>query len=408
MLFKLLCFFGGLFLKNQKGSMIPIMFLMGAFFFNDFIIGGVESGVGSFSDIFIVLGTIYTLRYVTKISLNQFIISLSVIFLVFLNFLIHLNVSFLSFTFGNSYIYILKIIVYILFSLNTYNYIKYYQLEYKTIETLVKCAVIFCFIAIYIYIAIYTNKLPYEFLWKFNRQDSSSYMYKGLNSIIRMRGLTNEPQHFGMILTAVLSIAYFNNFNYKIALKTDLLITVCCILTFSFSTIPMLILLKFVNHYNKYKLKYMLNSKVVVSFLLAISIYFIFQDIIDTTIISRFYSLLDGKDTSGTSRLVGSWEYVNNLFIGNGVGQTPIIYNNIAYVLSDFGLFGLIGFILFILYLCYRNFYLGIFFIIFTFQRGGYLAGYYWCMTLLFFISSDDKVKQKTLSHNDLKKSYQS
>lgn len=93
-------------------------------------------------------------------------------------------------------------------------------------------------------------------------------------------------------------------------------------------------------------------------------------------------------DTSGTARLSGSWDYVNNYFIGNGVGNTPSIWNIFAYVLSDFGIFVLLLFLMVLGYLTYKNMYLGIILALFSFQRGGYLAAYYWCTVLLFFLAS--------------------
>ncbi|MDT2864704.1 hypothetical protein [Vagococcus carniphilus] len=385
-------------MTDKKSSYLPIYLLMGAFFLNDFSIGGVESGGGgSFSDIFILIGIVITITYFKKISLIQFLVSLMTLSVVLINFVIHINLSFDTFTFSNSFTFILKILTYMLYSINTYNYIKLNNLELKTIDILVKSSIVFCLISLYIHLALYTQKLPYEFFWKFTRQDMNSYAYKGSTSIIRMRGLTKEPAHFGMVITAVLGIAYFNDFGYKISKVNDLLITICCILTFSFSTIPIFIMLKVVNHFKKYGINYVLNKKIIISFFTALIIYFIFQDEINTTLFTRLFSLLDGRDTSGTSRLVGSWDYVNNLFIGNGVGQTPVIFNNFAYILSDFGIIPLILFFLFVGYLCYKNMYLGLLLVVFSFQRGGYLSAYYWCMILLFFVSSyKSRVKESS------------
>ena len=385
-------------MTDKKSSYLPIYLLMGAFFLNDFSIGGVENGGGgSFSDIFILIGIVITITNSKKISLIQFLVSLMTLSVVLINFVIHINLSFDTFTFSNSFTFILKILTYMLYSINTYNYIKLNNLELKTIDILVKSSIVFCLISLYIHLALYTQKLPYEFFWKFTRQDMNSYAYKGSTSIIRMRGLTKEPAHFGMVITAVLGIAYFNDFGYKISKVNDLLITICCILTFSFSTIPIFIMLKVVNHFKKYGINYVLNKKIIISFFTALIIYFIFQDEINTTLFTRLFSLLDGRDTSGTSRLVGSWDYVNNLFIGNGVGQTPVIFNNFAYILSDFGIIPLILFFLFVGYLCYKNMYLGLLLVVFSFQRGGYLSAYYWCKILLFFVSSyKSRVKESS------------
>lgn len=121
----------------------------------------------------------------------------------------------------------------------------------------------------------------------------------------------------------------------------------------------------------------------------------VFFDQFYITFFDRVITILNKQDTSASSRIVGSWQYVQNIFIGNGVGMTAPIWNNFAYVLSDFGLIPFLGFLFWTLYLLKRNFYFGMFFILISFQKGGYLSFYYWLTICLFIIFSTKKYEAK-------------
>lgn len=161
------------------------------------------------------------------------------------------------------------------------------------------------------------------------------------------------------------------------------------------STIITLVFIKVIKIIKNDGLYKVINKKNMISIFVAIVLIIVFWDQFYNTFIIRASSLLNGVDTSGTARLSGSWDYVNNLFMGNGIGNTPPIWNNFAYVLSDFGIVILLLFLAIFAYLTYKNPYLGVILIFFSFQRGGYLAAYYWCTVLLFFVASPSKVLNK-------------
>lgn len=371
--------------------LLPIHLLCLAFFLNDFVIGSISEG--SFSDIFVIIGVILTFPQIKKINYAQLLTFLIIMGIILSNIFLHLNFGGLSYEFSQSVSYVIKVPTYLLFFFNTYNFIIRNNLANKTLDLLSFYALIICILGIYINLAI-PRGLPYEFLWAFTRQDAASYSFQG-TPLIRMRSLASEPQYLGILLTAVLSLTYFNNIDFKIGKKKDLIITVCSFLTFSFSTIITLVFIKVIKIIKNDGLYKVINKKNMISIFVAIVLIIVFWDQFYNTFIIRASSLLNGEDTSGTARLSGSWDYVNNLFMGNGIGNTPPIWNNFAYVLSDFGIVILLLFLAIFAYLTYKNPYLGVILIFLSFQRGGYLAAYYWCTVLLFFVASSSKVLNK-------------
>ena len=116
--------------------------------------------------------------------------------------------------------------------------------------------------------------------------------------------------------------------------------------------------------------------------------FFVTKDIIQVTLIDRTLDIINGKDSSASSRILESWQYINkeNLISGNGIGHTPDIWNVYAYFLSDLGLVAFIALVLLSGYLVKKNYKLGILFIALNFQKGGYLAAPIYIFLLLIFL----------------------
>lgn len=188
------------------------------------------------------------------------VVFIIVLMVLLLNIFIHNNFNIVPYSLQMSSIYLMKIPAYLLFFFNTYNFIHENNLEVEALEILIKYTVVMCVIGIYINIALLTNALPYEFFWTFTRQDAASYRFQG-STLIRMRSLASEPQYFGMLLNSVLSLAYFNNVGFKLSAKKELLIMACSFMTFSFSTIPVLIAIKIAQQFKEYGLNHIFNKK---------------------------------------------------------------------------------------------------------------------------------------------------
>ena len=109
-------------------------------------------------------------------------------------------------------------------------------------------------------------------------------------------------------------------------------------------------------------------------------------NVINITVIQRTLAIISGEDISARIRLINSWQYVSRdtLWMGNGIGQTPIITNVYAYILSDFGLIGFIGKLTFTAYISFKNWKFGIVFLLLNFAKGGYLSSGYWFMMIIF------------------------
>lgn len=303
---------------------------------------------------------------------------------------------------------LIKVAFYTIVIIGEYNYVKYWNLEAKLLNTIVIVAVFVCVIGIYITIALYSDVLPYDFFWKFTRNDLASYTYGWNESLIRTRSIFAEPSYLGYYLNIILGMIYFNKQIIKIHKYVIYLILLTIVLTFSYSSIGVMlfILIIYFLHNKKYKdLKWDNRYYIVLVFVLLFL--YVFRDLINQTIIQRTISILNGTDTSALNRILSSWKYINinNIFMGNGINHTPDIWNNYAYVLSDLGLITFIGSIIFSGYLLMKNLPLGLLFIVLNFQKGGYLSNSFWIFLLLILIYSNNtwitkpfRTEKKTLN----------
>jgi len=370
---------------------IVYVLMLASFFLSDWKlpIGGI-----AFSDLFVIMTLGITSIDIKYLKRKQVLFILGLISILSLN--ICANYLFNPvFELGSAWIYFGKFIIYSLTLCNLYNLTREYRMESVLFKFLSIGAIISVTFALLIYLIQTLHlSIPYEFLWKFTRSDVASYTFRG-SSIIRMRGLSSEPSYFGGQIILILTINYFNQFNFRFNPKVEFLILACGILSFSFSVVPVLILLKIFDFLNRYGLDFLRKYWFVLLLILSIGVVIVFFDQFYITFFDRIIMILNKGDTSASSRLVGSWQYVQNIFIGNGVGKTPAIWNNFAYVLSDFGLIPFFVFLLGTLYIVKENFYFGIFFIMISFQKGGYLSFYYWLIICFFLIFSKKNVKTR-------------
>lgn len=365
---------------------IGIFLLLAAFFFSDwkFPIGGI-----SFSDIFALCLIIVLFNYLFSLSKFQILSILGLTLLVLLNllgqYILNPNLGL-----SHYYVYIAKALTYSTSLCLIYNAIKKNSLEKVFFKCFIRFTLFWCWIAIIIYIIQVLNLgIPYKILWFFTRTDDASFIFRG-SSLIRMRGLNSEPSYFGGVLALALTINYFNSFEYRTGIYYELLILGCSFLSFSFSVVPIVLFMKLLDIVNTHGIFFIKKKWAIYMIFAILTVLGLFFDKIFVAFISRFYDIVSGKDTSAISRLFGSWKYVNNLFIGNGVGNTPAIWNNFAYILSDLGLIPFLFSILSSLILCKRNLFFGIFLIMVSFQKGGYFSFYYWILIFMLIVFSSN------------------
>lgn len=297
---------------------------------------------------------------------------------------------------------LIKVSYYVALVIGVYNYVKDQKLEAQFLKILNIVAVIVCFIGIYITIALYSNgQLPYEFFWKFTRTDLLSYAFNENLDFIRTRSIFSEPAYLGYFLNIVLAMNYFNKVNVKIKKGFTILISLTLFLTFSYSAIGIMLMIQVLYFINKINLKnFKWTKNTTVSVLLLIVAMIFSWDLINETIINRTADILSGEDGSAYFRIIRSWDYVNteHVFLGNGIGHTPNIWNVYAYILSDLGLIAFLLSCLFSFYTLFVNFRMGLVFIALNFQKGGYLNPAFSIFLLLIFIYIENRDKKNNVN----------
>lgn len=322
--------------------------------------------MGQLGSIFLLLGIVFANSYI-QIRINPF------------------------FSFNTLIIYSAKIVVYIFSLCCTFNIIRDNALEKKLFKIISILTLITLAIAIYIYIVqTFRLNLPYEFFWKYTRTDKASYTFRG-SSLIRMRGLSSEPAYFGGVLSLILAINYFNSFEFRMKKSIEILLLICSILSFSFSVLPIVIMIVFFNLYKKYQLSFLQEKWFAFAVIGIVGLVVLLYDKFATAFFHRFITIINSQDGSASSRLLGSWAYIKYPFVGNGIGQTPAIWNNYAYVFSDLGIVPFFLSILATLFLCKRNIFFGVYLVVISFQKGGYLSYYYWLLIFLLLVFSKSK-----------------
>lgn len=355
-------------------------------------------GIFTLSDyIFALVGVSLMISGNYKIKRKQLLWALLILGLIAVNITmnIQLNDNFVLKTGVAGFI---RIAYYIAITVGVYNYVKEQKLEAQFLKILNIIAVLICLMGIYITFALYSNgQLPYEFFWKFTRTDLLSYAFNENLNFIRTRSIFSEPAYLGYFLNIILAINYFNKENVKVKKGYIIFISLTLFLTFSYSAIGIMLLIQglyFIDKINLRKLQW--SKRTAVYVLLVIAVLIFSWDLINETIINRTVDILSGEDGSAYFRIIKSWEYVNteHIFLGNGIGHTPNIWNIYAYILSDLGLVAFFLSCLFSIYTLLVNFQMGLIFIALNFQKGGYLNPAFSIFLLLIFIYIGSKDKK--------------
>lgn len=277
----------------------------------------------------------------------------------------------------------IKLLFYIILTTLVVDYLNENQLGVNLQWFLNLTALILIVIGAYIILAI-RNDWIYEFFWFFTETHYSSFYFRGPSGIIRMRSLFSEPAHFGYFLNSILAINMFTKKNIPAFFNIILFLGILFTLSYSAVTVAVLILLLTLIDADKRKKIKLKKRYILVAGIFIMIIFFNF-DVIYETLILRTIDIFSLQDNSVIQRLLGSWQYISgdSLFMGNGAGHTPIIFNNYAYVLSDYGIIAFISMAAANIWLIPRNYGLAIFFLIQNFQKGGYLSPIYWLLIII-------------------------
>lgn len=290
----------------------------------------------------------------------------------------------------------IKLIFYIVTVIILYNYIKGNQLSGHFLYMNNLVAMLICLIAVYIAVAIYLEgAIPWRFFVTFTRTGGNVFRRDPL--IVRARSIFMEPAHLGYYLNTVLAANLLNRQKIRMPLVFTVVLVGIISFTFSYSAIGvMLMIIGLYIVMEKRANRLRINKKVLLAALLLVLIFTaVFWQSIYITLIERSIRLLQGEESSGYERLVLSWQYVNrdNFWFGNGILHTPPIWNNFAYIQSEFGIIALILISGLILSLAWQNIYLMGVFIMMNFVKGGYLSPAYWFLILIVLLYSTLKEK---------------
>lgn len=299
----------------------------------------------------------------------------------------------------------IKIIFFTVFVLTTFRYIIQYDLKYKVLKTLNISALIVTLIGIYIVIGIRYENVPYQFLWTYTRMDKTSYF---LMETIRMRSIFSEPAHLGYYYNIILGLNLFTSYKNRIPKWYSFILISSVMLTFSFSSIIITSIILSIRLFQVFfwEKENSFNYKHLIYILLFIGIIYYNWDFLYRTVFIRSLEIIQGEDTSALSRFFDSWIYFDyrNAFTGNGIGNSPPITNNYAYMLTDFGVIGFIISLVFTSYLLLNNFGLGVLFVLLNIQKGGYLSPAFAILMFSLVTYTDSYNNLLDISRNLIKK----
>lgn len=291
-----------------------------------------------------------------------------------------------------------KIIFYATLFISVITFVRINQLEGFLIVINTKLALLAIVIGIYINLAIYTGSLPYESLWMFLRTDPQSFYFRGSDNLIRMRSLFNEPAHFGFYLNTIIGINFFSS-HIKFNPVVVFVLILGVIMTFSFSSIIILSFLIIILLFYKQPsaMNQVNKTHLITMAIMAAITFFLFKEWMEETIVVRFNDIVTGQDNSAIQRIMGSWTYISreNLILGTGIGNAPILFNNYAYFFTEMGLGGALFAILGSLYVISINAGLGLLLVFLNFQKGGYLSASFTLSLLFIYLSIQRKEKNE-------------
>lgn len=293
----------------------------------------------------------------------------------------------------------IKLLFYIVTFTILLNYIKRNQLQKSFLYVNNGLAIIVLIIGLYIMFSIYhRHEYPYRFLWTFTRDDYRSYYFSGNSDFIRMRSIFSEPAHLGYYLTTLITSNLLIKQSVKGKVIIVSLLSIGVFLTFSYSMVFTLIFVLFV-YFLSQVIKHNISwhwSYLIIPFIMIV-LGLVFRSYIYETFISRTLDIVSGADGSAFNRLVESWSYIHpeTWWIGNGMGHTPTITNNYAYMISELGVFGIIPFIGLTGILLNKSISFGLLFILLNFSRGGYLGPSLWFLILFALLYNEKDFLEK-------------
>lgn len=219
---------------------------------------------------------------------------------------------------------VVKITFYSIFIILTYRYIKEFKLEKRLIKYLNMFAIFTLVVGFYIIIAIYSDNLPFKFIWTFTRQDKASYIFR---ETLRMRSTFSEPAHLGYYFNSILSLNLFSIFGKVIPSWINVLLIIGVLLTFSYSSIVISCIMLIILLVKKFHDKGadLINRKMIIYLIIFLLVLFFSRDFIYRTVILRTIQIINGEDGSAFNRIFESWIYIKTdyIWIGNGAGNTP-------------------------------------------------------------------------------------
>lgn len=284
------------------------------------------------------------------------------------------------------------------------NYIKDSSQSYNFLILNNIAAIIVIILGLYITFELYREStVPREIFWRFTRRDIYSYYFESNPAIIRTRSIFSEPAHLGFYLNTLVSVNLFSKYRSKLLIIFTFTLSLGILLTFSYSMIAILlviisskVLMMLINRSFKWSNWYLLIPAALIVLTL------LNWEVINTTLIQRTIAVFTGQDTSARMRLLDSWQYVSrdNIWLGNGIGETPIITNNYAYALSDMGLIGALIIGTATVWLTLKSWPLGLVFILLNSAKGGYLSSSYWFMIMLVLLFLHHRKSHET--YNEL------
>lgn len=389
---------------NQRYNYVWSIFILSLMSVS-FVVTDWMIGIFTLSDyIFAIVGASLLISGNYRVKRNQVLWILLLLGVIVANIVMNVNLN-ENFILKTGVAALIRITYYAAIVTGVYNYVKHHQLEVQFLKILNIVAVIVGVLGIYITLALYSEgQLPYEFFWTFTRTDLLSYAFNENTEFIRTRSIFSEPAYLGYFLNIILAMNYFNKVNVRVHKGFSLFITLILLLTFSYSAIGIMIMIQVLHFLTKENIQnFKWSRTTTVYFFLFLIILFFSWDLINETIINRTADILSGEDGSAYFRIIRSWDFVNteHIFLGNGIGHTPNVWNVYAYILSDLGLIAFLLSGVFSGYLMIINFRLGLVFVALNFQKGGYLNPAFSIFLLLIFIYIGSKKKMENINNND-------
>lgn len=377
--------------RQEKYGVIFLLLISLAFAISDWTIH-----YFSFAElIFMAFLPILFLLGQARINSNQMKLFVTVSIIIVLSIGIRYTIAPNLFSVSLSVQSAIKLLFYLGVVTVLFNYIRRNHFEEVFLNINNVLAMVIIIVGLYIMVSIYNgHQYPYRFLWTFTRNDYRSYYFSGNSDFIRMRSVFSEPAHLGYYLMTLITANLLSKKPSDVKIITISFLSIGVFLTFSYSmviTLMTILVMYMISQIIKKRTSW--NWFYISIPVIIVAIGIVFRNYIYETFVGRTLNIISGNDGSAFNRLVESWIYIHpeTWWIGNGIGHTPPITNNFAYMISDMGIFGLIPFVLLTIFLIKKSIYFGVLFILLNVSRGGYLGPSLWFLMLFIFLYNDTK-----------------